>query len=117
MVSGIGIDIVKIAKMESAVKRWGESFLKRVFDAQELKKIPRGRMYYQRLAARFAAKEAVLKAISKEIPLSLKDILILNKSNGAPFCRFNKNVNLKVMLSISHIQEYAVASAVAQKRN
>ncbi|MDD4954718.1 MAG: holo-ACP synthase [Candidatus Omnitrophica bacterium] len=117
MVLGIGIDIVKVGKMQSAIEKLGKDFLKRVFDAKELKNISPGKMYYQRLAARFAAKEAVIKAISKEYPLALNEIIILNRKNGAPYCEFKKNISVEILLSISHIEDYAVACAVAQKVN
>lgn len=115
MIIGIGIDMVKIEKMQSAIERLGDDFLSRVFDKKELKNIAKGKLYYQRLAARFAAKEAVIKAISKEKPLALKDILILNKSNGAPYCEFKKNLGIQIFLSITHLEEYAAACAVAQR--
>lgn len=117
MVEGIGIDIVKIEKMKSAIEKWGQTFINKVFSAQELENINPGKVYYQRLAARFAAKEAVIKAISKKYPLSLTDIVVLNKKNGAPFCKINKeSCNVEILLSISHIEDYAVACAVAQKK-
>ena len=116
MIVGIGIDMIKIEKMEQSVDKWGESFLKRVFNQEELKNISKGKMYYQRLAARFAAKEAVIKAISKEYPLALTDIFILNRKNGAPYCKFKKDLGIDIFLSITHIEDYAVACAVAQKK-
>ena len=115
MVIGVGVDIIKIEKMKEAIEKWGDSFIDRVFNAEELVAISKGKMYYQRLAARFAAKEAVIKALSKEYPLALKDILILNRDNGAPYCLFKKNIESEIFLSITHVEEYAVASAVAQK--
>lgn len=114
MIIGVGIDMVKVGKMQSAIEKWGKDFLKRVFDGRELKNISDGKMYYQRLAARFAAKEAVIKAISKEYPLALNDIIILNRKNGAPYCEFKRKLNVEILLSISHIEDYAVACAVAQ---
>jgi holo-[acyl-carrier protein] synthase len=116
MIVGIGIDIVQTAKIEKAVKRLGENFLKRVFTQEELSPIALGKMYYQRLAARFAAKEAVIKAICKQYPMALTDIIILNKPNGAPYCKLKKKIGLEILLSITHIEEYAVACAVAQKK-
>ncbi len=116
MLVGVGIDIIKIEKMKNAIERWGDSFLERVFNREELEHVFQGKMYYQRLAARFAAKEAVIKALSKEYPLALKDILILNRENGAPYCIFKKNIGDEVFLSITHVEDYAVASAVVQKR-
>ena len=64
--------------MKSAIDKWGDAFLDRVFNGEEIESVLKGKMYYQRLAARFAAKEAVIKAISKEYPLALKDIFILS---------------------------------------
>ncbi len=108
--------MIKIEKLRQAIERWGDGFRNRVFNAEELKNIFRGKMYYQRLAARFAAKEAVIKAISKEYPLALKDMLILNRENGAPYCKFKKDIGVDIFLSITHIEDYAVACAVAQKK-
>jgi holo-[acyl-carrier protein] synthase len=116
MVLGVGIDIIKIEKMKCAIDKWKGGFLERVFNSEELKNIVEGKLYYQRLAARFAAKEAVIKAISKEQPLALKDIFILNRENGAPYCKFKKDIGINIFLSITHIEDYAVACAVAQKK-
>ncbi|MEI8350612.1 MAG: holo-ACP synthase [Candidatus Omnitrophota bacterium] len=115
MIIGVGIDIIKIAKMKSAIERLGDAFLDRIFNKEEIKHIEKGKIYYQRLAARFAAKEAVIKAVSKEYPFTLKDIIILNRENGAPYCKFKKDFKIDILLSITHIEEYAVACAVAQK--
>lgn len=116
MILGIGIDMVKIDKIRKAIGKWGSGFTERIFNPEELEGIAKGKIYHQRLAARFAAKEAVIKAISKSIPLSFRDILILNRGNGAPYCNLKKGKNLKVILSITHIEDYAVACAVAQKK-
>ncbi len=115
MVLGIGIDMVKTEKIEKAINKWKDSFIERVFNPEEIKKISPGKIYYQRLAARFAAKEAVIKATSKKIPLGFRDILILNRDNGAPYCRLKKDNGLNILLSITHIEDYAVACAVVQK--
>ncbi len=116
MVVGVGIDIIQIEKIKRSIEKWEGSFLDRVFNSEELKNILKGKMYYQRLAARFAAKEAVIKAISKEHPLALTDILILNRENGAPYCKFKKDIGIDIFLSITHIEDYAVACAVAQEK-
>ena len=116
MILGVGIDMVKIDKLKEAISKWGQGFIDRVFNENEVAHINEGKIYYQRLAARFAAKEAVIKAISKEYPLALKDIVILNKKNGAPYCEFKKDININILLSISHIEDYAVACAIAQKK-
>jgi len=116
MILGVGIDIIQIEKIKNSIEKWKDSFLNRVFNSEELQNISKGKMYYQRLAARFAAKEAVIKAISKEYPLALTDIIILNKDNGAPYCKFKKDIGIDIFLSITHVEDYAVACAVAQKK-
>ncbi|MBD3246914.1 MAG: 4'-phosphopantetheinyl transferase superfamily protein [Candidatus Omnitrophica bacterium] len=117
MIIGVGIDMIKIGKMKDAVQRWGAPFLERVFHPDELRKISPGKMYYQRLAARFAAKEAVIKALRKESPLALKDVCILNRANGAPYCEIGSMPAVDIALSITHIHEYAAACAIAQKKS
>jgi len=116
MVVGVGIDIIEIDKIKNSIEKWKDSFLNRVFNSEELENIPKGKMYYQRIAARFAAKEAVIKAISKEYPMALTDMFILNKENGAPYCKFKKDIKIDIFLSITHIEDYAVACAVAQEK-
>ena len=116
MIVGVGIDMIKIEKIRQSLDKWGDSFLERVFNSEEVANISKGKMYYQRLAARFAAKEAVIKAISKEHPLALTDMFILNKENGAPYCKFKRDIGIDIFLSITHIEDYAVACAVAQKK-
>ena len=116
MILGVGIDIVKVEKMERAVMKWGSAFIERIFSLKELENISLGKIYYQRLAARFAAKEAVIKALAKSCPLSFKDIFILNRHNGAPFCELKGRDDLNIFISLTHIEDYAVACAVAEKK-
>jgi len=116
MIIGTGIDIVSIAKFRTAVDRWQDHFLNKVFNPEELESLDKSRIYFQRLAARFAVKEAVIKAVSARAVLALKDIIVLNKKNGAPYCKFKKDPGLEILISISHIEEYAVANAVAQTK-
>ena len=115
MIVGVGIDIVKVEKMRLTLECWGEAFINRVFNPSEIANLT-GKIYYQRLAARFAAKEAIVKAISEYYPLALRDIFILNRANGSPFCRFKKDINFNFLISLTHIKDYAVACAVAQEK-
>lgn len=119
MIIGIGIDIVKVDKMRNVIEKWGDDFINRIFNEEEIRFLVDNKIYYQRLAARFAAKEAVIKAVSSYSPLSFKDIIILNQSNGAPYCKFKNGEritgNINVLISLTHIDKYAMASAVAYK--
>jgi len=111
----IGIDIVEIARLEKAIARWGEGFLRRVYTDPEL------RLYRKKLsslAARFAAKEAIIKALGKPTRgVSLREIEILSDTSGKPLVRlYGKAQNQadglgldKFAISLSHSREYAVA--------
>jgi len=113
MILGQGIDIVEIERISQAVTKWGDDFLKHVFTDQEIAYAKKRPFPEQHLAARFAAKEAVLKAIGENSNIGWKDIEIINQSSGKPSCIFhNKNFNQKILVSISHTKKYAVASAI-----
>ena len=115
MIKGSGIDIVEIERLKQAVKRWGDSFLDRVFTTSELAYSRSKRFPLQHLAARFAAKEAIFKAFGTNPRLNFKDIEIRNDKYGKPYCVI-KNKRSPILLSISHSHEYAVASAIIQKK-
>ena len=115
---GIGVDLVKVARIEAAIERWGERFLKRVFTPAEMEYCgghAAGGIHY---AARFAAKEAVRKATGED--LKWTDVEITNEERGKPVIRLSggnpaeETENPKILLSISHTDEYAVAYVIAQ---
>ena len=117
MIIGNGIDIVSVAKVERAIKRWGKAFLEKVYNPCELEHINQDRMYYQRLAARFAVKEAAIKSVGHAHQVFLKDVIVEKLTSGAPICRINGLPEIEILISLSHIEEYAVASAIAQKKS
>lgn len=113
-----GVDIIEVGRIQEAIESQGERFLNRVYTKTEIDYCSNtGKMTYQHYAARFAAKEAVYKAISNEIALNedniLKKIEITNQEDGKPMVNLEalKIENIESMdLSLSHIQNYAVAS-------
>jgi len=111
MVKGSGIDIVEIPKLERAVKRWGDDFLKRVYTDRELAYARSKRYPLQHLAARFAAKEAIFKALGTKPNIAFKDIEICHDKHGRPLCRIRNKRSL-IALSLSHTENYAVACAI-----
>ncbi len=115
MVKGNGIDIVEVKRLEAAVKRWGDIFLKRVFTEKELAYSKNKRHPFLHLAARFAAKEAVFKALGTNLKLNFKDIEISNDKYGRPYCSI-KNKTTPILISISHTYDYAVACAIIQEK-
>ena len=123
MVLGCGVDIVRVSHLKDAVDRWGNKFLARVYTPRELA-YGRGRSrQYEFFAARFAAKEAVIKAFGEwrgAIGLPLQAIEVLADATGRPMVKLSgAALQLKrrsratdVMVSLSHTDDYAVASAI-----
>jgi len=116
-----GIDIIEIARIEKALARWGENFLQRVYTASEL------RLYQKKpwsLAARFAGKEAVIKALGINKGINWKEIEILSNPNGKPLVRlYGKAQNQAKALgldnftiSLSHSKEHAIALVTAETK-
>jgi holo-[acyl-carrier protein] synthase len=116
---GIGVDLVEVARIEAAIERWGERFLKRIFTPAEMEYCGGHTVGGIHYAARFAAKEAVRKATGED--LNWTDVEITNEERGKPVVRLSgRNLtgeeaeNTKILLSISHTDEYAVAYVVVQ---
>ncbi|MCG2726066.1 MAG: holo-ACP synthase [Elusimicrobia bacterium] len=114
IISGIGIDIVDIRRIKKAVET--TSFLKRFFTPSEIKYCLSGKNKFERIAARFAAKEAVIKATGLK-KLALKDIALIKDKTGKPSIKINneKYAGLNVLVSLSHTADYACASAIMIK--
>ncbi len=126
MIEGIGIDIVEVPRIEKAVKRLGFAFLKRIFTDNEIKNSKKRKWPYQYLAARFATKEAVFKALNDGLngSISWRNIEILNDKTGKPkVTLYGKAKKLqqkkrvdKIHVSVSHTKEYAVAMAALVRK-
>lgn len=86
MINGVGVDIVKISRIEKAYKKWGDRFIKRVFTEKEISYCSRKRNPFQHYASRFCAKEAFLKAlgVGKKSGIGWKDIEVINERSGKP---------------------------------
>jgi holo-[acyl-carrier protein] synthase len=114
-----GIDIVEITRLASAIEDHGENFLNRIFTPGELLEVGDKTAS---LAARFAAKEAVAKALGTGIgPINWKEIEILRGTAGKPELFLNGQAAViadklrldKWSISLSHSHTYAIAVAVA----
>jgi holo-[acyl-carrier protein] synthase len=115
MILGTGIDIIEIERIRKAVERWGDMFLKHVFTPIEIEHAKKFKFPYEHYAGRFAAKEAIFKAVG--VPhLSWHDVSITNDSEGKPVCHDNhKKIKHRLLISISHSRDYAVASAIVEE--
>ena len=115
MIIGTGIDIIEVDRIQRAVERWGEGFLKHVFTAPEIEHARGFKFPYQHYAGRFAAKEAIFKAMGIA-HLTWQDVTILNDAEGRPVCiDNNKKFKHRLLISISHCKNYAVASAIVEE--
>jgi holo-[acyl-carrier protein] synthase len=116
MIYGTGVDITEVSRLRRAVEKWGDSFLNRIFTSDELRVARTRAAVFQHLAGRFAAKEAVFKALGNKT-LSFKDMEIMNDAEGKPVCRIRngKGKGVDVHVSISHVKSYAVANAIITK--
>lgn len=115
-----GTDIIEIERIKDSIEETNNKFLNRVYTKKEIeycesKKIQR----YQHYAARFAAKEAVFKAISIKLEdkysICWKDIEIINDSQGRPSITLQGNIQKNIEqidISLSHCKEYAIANVV-----
>jgi len=126
MILGTGIDIVEVFRLRDAISKWGDSFLTKIFTQREIDYSNSRRFSYQHFAARFAAKEAVIKAFGepRRHPINWTDIEVLNDKEGKPVIEFRKDaMKLKkkkrvgdVIVSMSHSKNYAIANVILVKK-
>jgi holo-[acyl-carrier protein] synthase len=121
--SAVGVDIIEIERVEAALGRYGERFLARVYTAVEVG-VCRGRV--SELAARFAAKEAVMKALGTGARgVAWREIEVLPNHRGKPLVYLHgrakaraERIGLRALdISLSHSREYAVAFVVGASRD
>ncbi|MDR4503988.1 MAG: holo-ACP synthase [Candidatus Scalindua sp.] len=121
-----GIDIIEVKRIERVfISHMG--FLRRVFTEDEVKYCQSKKNCFQHYAARFASKEAVLKAFGTGLREKMKwtDVETLNEESGKPYINLygrvkelaiEKNI-CEISISLSHCKEYAVAHALLVTRN
>jgi holo-[acyl-carrier protein] synthase len=124
MIIGCGIDIVELERIKEMVDRHGERATKKIFTDAEIEYCHEKRKYWQHFAGRFAAKEAVAKALGTGIRdgIAFRDIEVTLDDLGAPRIVLSGGARkradelgvIKVHLSISHGEDYAVAQAIAE---
>ena len=122
-VFGIGIDIVEVERIASAIERHGEPFLTRIFTPDERAYCDTRKFPAMHYAARFAAKEAASKALGTGIGAhaGLHDLEVVHNADGAPELRLAgaaldfaaKHGISRIMISLSHSHGHAAANAVA----
>ena len=124
MIVGIGVDIAETARVEKLIAKFGQRFARRILTTDELLEFDRRKHSSSYLATRFAAKEAVAKALGTGIgeQLGFHSIQIDNDEKGKPLLRFmgtavdliaGRNVK-NAMISLSDEKHYVVAMVVLE---
>ena len=124
MIVGIGVDIAETARVEKLNTRYGERFARRILTPDELAEFDRRGHSSSYLATRFAAKEAVAKALGTGIgeQLGFHSVQIENDSRGKPLLRFLGSAKDMIaslgisnaMISLSDEKHYVVAMVVLE---
>lgn len=115
-----GTDIIEIDRIKKDISKFGDKFLNRIYTENEIKYCEnKGMEKYQSYAARFAAKEAIFKAISEKLEsnysIEWKNMEILNCKNGRPQVIIHNQEQLKIKsldISLSHCRDYAISTVV-----
>lgn len=114
MIKGVGIDIVDVPRFKAAMERRGEAFCKRLFTDSEIDYCMRQRTPERHLAARFAAKISVFKALGRSF--SYKEIEVARDGSGKPEIRFlNGSLgNMKLSTTLSHDGRLSIANTIIE---
>lgn len=123
MILGVGVDIVEIRRIKEILDK-NNGFLQKIFTANEIEYLESRNLRPEYVAGRFAAKEAVSKALGTGFRgFSFKDIIIESSTLGKPIVTLkgkarliaNKTGNTNIHLSISHGEDNAIAYAVLEE--
>lgn len=119
MTQGLGSDIIEIDRMRTSIQRHGLHFLNRLFSQKEQDYCYKFQDPAPHFTGKFAAKEAVAKALGTGFGASLswQDLEILNNEKGKPVVYFSERAlqrfqNPRIFLTVSHSTKYAIAVAI-----
>jgi holo-[acyl-carrier protein] synthase len=122
LIVGLGIDIAEVARVQAAIERHGETFLRRLYTTQEQEYCERFKNKYERYAGRFAAKEAAMKALGTGWSRGVRwvDVEVTREKGGRPTMRLAgeaahiaDRLGVKyISLSITHTADQAFAQVI-----
>ena len=115
----LGTDLIQVERIRRAVTRWGDRFLNRVFTKEEINYCKKKKLPEISLAARFAAKEAAMKALGTGLSrgVSWKDFEVIRNPGAKPEMKLSEKIkkrfgNKKILISLTHTQDQALAVAL-----
>jgi holo-[acyl-carrier protein] synthase len=124
MIVGTGVDLAEVPRIEASIRRFGQKFIQRIFTAGEIAYVERKANRFERYAARFAAKEAGMKAIGTGWRRGVRwqDFEVTNLPSGKPTLRFHgvaaefaKRLGVRnVSLSLTHTKEHGMAHVILE---
>lgn len=122
LIVGLGTDIVEIVRIGEMIERHGEAFLNRIYTPEEIQYCQKRKHCNEAFAGRWAAKEAVMKALGTGFirGIGWQDIEILAEKSGKPFVNIRggagehaRKIGVeKILITISHCRAYATATAI-----
>jgi holo-[acyl-carrier protein] synthase len=120
---GIGVDVVDVKRMKTAIEAWGPALVKKMFTDTEVAYCKSKKKPHEHFAARFAAKEAVSKAMETgwSGQFRWRDVEVVNEASGAPKVVLHDYVasqlaQCKVHVSLSHTENTVVAFAIIERQ-
>jgi holo-[acyl-carrier protein] synthase len=124
MIVGTGVDIAEVPRIEASIKRFGRKFIERVYTPAEIAYVERKANKFERYAARFAAKEAGMKAIGTGWRRGVRwqDFEVANLPSGKPTLRFHgvaaryaEKLGVRnTSLSLTHTKEVGMAHVILE---
>ena len=116
----IGVDLVEVERIRGLAEKWGDRFLQRVFSEEEIRYSFRNRDPWPHLAARFAAKEALIKCLGKAF--TFRELSVEHDQEGRPVFHFYggseqmvKKLGLKSLeVSLTHTKSLAIATVMVE---
>ena len=124
MIVGTGVDLAEVPRIRASIERYGEKFIRRIYTPAEIAYVERKANKYERYAARFAAKEAGMKAIGTgwRHGVTWQDFEVANLRSGKPTlllhgaaAGFAEKLGVKnISLSITHTAELGMAHVILE---
>ena len=124
MIVGTGVDLAEVPRIKASIERYGEKFIRRIYTPAEIAYVERKANKFERYAARFAAKEAGMKAIGTGWRRGVRwqDFEVANLPSGKPTlllhgvaARFAEKLGVKnISLSITHTAELGMAHVILE---
>lgn len=124
MITGLGIDLVDISRIEELILKWKRKVIDKVFTKEEFLYCSKHNKPYQHYASTFAVKEALIKAYGKG-KLSLKEIEVIRQASGRPVVNLYGNTKDiidsagvdNIHVTITHDAGYSIAVVILEKNN